>query len=95
MRSWEDICADKPLQDLPYKIETNRFDQIVLSPASYWHGDLQGSIVAWLSRLMSDGRVVSECPIQTTDGVKVPDVAWISKGPGEAASSGDSFADRT
>ncbi len=79
MRSWDDICADKSLQDLPYKIETNRFDQIVMSPASNWHSDFQGSIAAFLDRLMPEGRALTEVAVQTTDGVKVPDAAWISR----------------
>lgn len=78
MRSWADICADKSLQDLPYKIETNRFDQIVMSPASYWHSDYQGEIGFTLKRLLPHGRILAEAAIQTTDGIKVPDVAWIS-----------------
>ncbi|TDU81521.1 putative restriction endonuclease [Prosthecobacter fusiformis] len=78
MRSWADICADKSLQDLPYKIETNRFDQIVMSPANNWHSDYQSEIAFLLRKLMPDGRALSEVAVQTTDGVKVPDAAWIS-----------------
>lgn len=78
MRSWADICADKSLQDLPYKIETNRFDQIVMSPASNWHSDYQSELVYHLHQHMTGGRVLTEVAVQTTDGVKVPDVAWIS-----------------
>ena len=78
MRSWADICADKSLQDLPYKIETNRFDQIVMSPASNWHSDFQGEISFQLKKLMAGGRALTEVAIQTTDGIKVPDAAWIS-----------------
>ena len=79
MNFWADICADKSLQDLPYKIETNRFDQIIMSPASAWHSDYQGEIGFTLKRLMPDGRILSEAAIQTTDGIKVADVAWISR----------------
>ncbi|WP_395742576.1 Uma2 family endonuclease [Prosthecobacter sp.] len=79
MSIWADICADKSLQDLPYKIETNRFDQIVMSPASAWHSDYQGEIGFTLKRLMPEGRILSEAAIQTTDGIKVADVAWISR----------------
>lgn len=79
MSTWADICEDKSLQDLPYKIETNRFDQIVMSPASAWHSDFQGEIGFTLKRLMPEGRILSEAAIQTTDGIKVADVAWISR----------------
>lgn len=30
---WQEVCEDKALQDLPYKIELNRWGQIVMSPA--------------------------------------------------------------
>lgn len=78
MRSWADICADKSLQDLPYKIETNRFDQIVMSPASSWHSNYRFKIGFLLQTLMPEGTVLTELAIQTTDGVKVADTAWIS-----------------
>jgi len=79
MRSWADICADQTLRDLPYKIETNRFDQIVMSPASTWHGGFQIEIGVLLKKLMPAGRVINECAIETSDGIKVPDVVWISR----------------
>jgi Uma2 family endonuclease len=78
MQTWADICADKSLQDLPYKIETNRFDQIVMSPASNWHSDFQFEIGFQLKKRMVAGRVLTEVAIQTPEGIKVPDVAWIS-----------------
>lgn len=30
--AWETILADRSLQDLPYKIETNRYGKIIMSP---------------------------------------------------------------
>lgn len=78
MRSWKEICEDPSLQDLPYKIETNRFDQIVMSPASNWRGGFQSDISRKLAELLPGGRVITECAVETTDGVKVPDVCWVS-----------------
>lgn len=77
--NWTDILADPSLQDLPYKIETNGYGQIVMSPASNRHGELQLEIAALLRALMKQGRAIVECSIQTNDGVKVPDVAWRSR----------------
>lgn len=76
--TWEEVCNDPALQDLPYKIELNGFGQIVMSPASNWHGALQMRIG---SRLFSDlgGEVISECSVQTSDSTKVADVAWLSQ----------------
>jgi Uma2 family endonuclease len=76
--TWEALCADRSLRDLPYKIETNRYNKIIMSPASSWHGGLQAAICSLLNRLIPEGMVINECPIETTDGVRVPDVAWLS-----------------
>ena len=32
--TWEEIINDPTLQNLPFKIETNRFGQILMSPAT-------------------------------------------------------------
>ena len=76
--TWDDIIADRSLRDLPYKIETNRHNQIIMSPASFWHRDYQGEITVLLGRLLPGGKVPVECAIQTSEGVRVPDAAWIS-----------------
>ncbi|RME59856.1 Uma2 family endonuclease, partial [Candidatus Parcubacteria bacterium] len=31
---WSEVLADPTLQDLPYKIELNEWEQIVMTPAS-------------------------------------------------------------
>ena len=76
---WETILADRSLRDLPYKIETNRFDKIIMSPASNWHSDFQYEIALQLGRRMRGGRVSVEFAIETADGIRVPDVIWISR----------------
>jgi Uma2 family endonuclease len=80
MPTWAEICADPVLKDLPYKIETNRFGKIMMSPASFWHGGFEIEIGHLLKQLMHGGRAVAECAIETGDGIRVADVAWISKG---------------
>jgi len=79
MPTWADICADRTLQDLPYKVETNRYHQIVMSPASSWHGGYEYEIGKQIEQRIADGRIIIECAIETTDGVCVPNVVWISK----------------
>jgi Uma2 family endonuclease len=79
MISWKEICENPSLKDLPYKVETNRFDQIIMSPAFSWHGGYQAEIGQILGKLLPQGRVIMECAIETGDGTKVPDVIWISK----------------
>jgi Uma2 family endonuclease len=76
---WQDVLADKSLQDLPYKIELNQYGNIEMSPpASYTHSSFQGELT-FLLRTQLGGRVFTELPVQTEKGVKVPDIAWGSK----------------
>lgn len=79
MLAWKDVCEDPHLRDLPFKIETNRFNQIVMSPVSNWHGGFQSEIAAILREKLPGGRAITECAIETADGTKVADAAWISK----------------
>ena len=75
---WDQVCADKLLQDLPYKIELNEWGNIVMSPASNRHGNLQTKIAFHLMSQMPGGTVLTECSVDTAKGVKVADVAWVS-----------------
>lgn len=63
MLAWKDICEDRSLRDLPFKIETNRFDQIVMSSTSNWRGALQTDIGVILGGLMNDGRTITSCAV--------------------------------
>ena len=76
--NWQEVCEDPTLKDLPYKIELNRFGQILMSPASNQHGHYQSVIGAVLRELMPGGKIVTECSIATEDGVRVADVSWLS-----------------
>lgn len=76
--NWEAICNDPSLQDLPYKIETNRYNRITMSPASTWHSRYEIKIGALLEKLLPSGEAFAECAIQTPEGIRVPDVAWMS-----------------
>lgn len=78
LMTWNDICADPALRDLPYKIETNRWGQIVMSPAKHWHSKRQGRIIRHLEKVSVAGEIYAEIAIQTRQGVKVADVAWAS-----------------
>jgi Uma2 family endonuclease len=76
---WEDVCSDPRLRDLPFKIELNRLNQIVMSPAHPRHSRLQSKITRILGDLLSDGEAIVELAIETEDSTKVPDVVWASK----------------
>lgn len=75
---WADVVANPNLQDLPFKIETNEWGQVVMTPAKAWHGALQSQIVGLLLRLIEPGIVITECAIRTAKGTKVADVCWVS-----------------
>ncbi len=78
---WDKIVADPELAKLPYRIETDQFGQIIMSPPpAPSHGSWQSRIVRLLGNLMDVGEVVTECPIVTAGGVKAADVAWCSTG---------------
>ena len=76
--NWEQVCDDKRLADLPFKIELNRQGQIIMSPARNKHSIFQGRILRHLANLMKNGEAVPECAVETIDGTKVPDVVWAS-----------------
>ena len=75
--TWEDLCADPALRDLPYRIEQDRYGRLLMSPTAFRHGRRQTRI----ARLLEDalgGEAAVECAIETAEGVKVADVVWMS-----------------
>jgi Uma2 family endonuclease len=80
MMQWKELVENPNLQDLPYKIETNEWGQIVMTPTRAKHGSFQSRIVRLFSHLIElPGEIVVECAIQTAKGTKVADVAWFSQ----------------
>lgn len=80
MLAWKELVEDPNLKDLPYKIETNEWGQIVMTPARVKHGNYQTKIVLLIRDLLQrPGESVVECAIQTSKGTKVADVAWFSE----------------
>lgn len=76
---WEEVCKNQQLQNLPFKIELNKWGQIVMSPVKIKHSFYQGRIQRLLESLLQTGEVMPECAINTSDGVKVADVVWCSE----------------
>ncbi len=75
---WAQVIDNPYLKDLPFKIELNKWGKILMSPASNNHGRLQYEVGARIDRQKHSGKIIMECSIQTSDGVKVADVAWAS-----------------
>jgi len=79
LRRWKDLVSDPRLARLQERIETDRFGHMIMSPPpSANHGSYQFRIGVLLDRYLRGGRVITECPISTADGVKAADVAWAS-----------------
>src|ERR1051325_442590 len=76
---WAELLADRELAKIEGRIETDRHGHIIMSPPpAPSHGSFQVEISRRLWELLPIGRVLTECPISTADGVKAADVAWAS-----------------
>lgn len=73
---WIEVCQNKVLQDLPFKIKLNEWGHITMTPASNKRDHVQVLIAFTLMQQKIAGRVLTECSGQTCQGVKVADVAW-------------------
>jgi Uma2 family endonuclease len=77
--NWQEICSNPNLQNLPFKIESNRQGQLIMSPAKLSHGAYQVEIAHILKKSRTHGKVVTECAVKTSEGTKVADVTWFSE----------------
>ncbi|MDR3567687.1 MAG: Uma2 family endonuclease [Syntrophobacteraceae bacterium] len=75
---WREVVEHPSLKELPFKIETNEWGKIMMTPASYAHGAHQSLLVRLLAGLVKEGQTSTECPIRTSRGTRVADVAWAS-----------------
>lgn len=75
---WNEILNNPFFRDIPYKVELNKYGQILMSPASNRHGIVQYKIGREIERLKKGGVIIVECSILTSEGVRVADVAWAS-----------------
>ena len=78
MMKWEQLCDDATLENIPYRVELSRHGRLVMSPHRSYHSIYQSRIIRWLNQLLPDGEAMPECPIKTSIGVVVADVAWAS-----------------
>jgi len=70
------LCEDPCYANVPGKIELDVWGRMVMTPASFYHGVVQGRLVRALATL--GGEVVVEAPVVTPLGLFVADVAWAS-----------------
>jgi Uma2 family endonuclease len=76
--AWEALCNDKTLAGIAYKIETDAWGAVRMSPTQTKHSRMVGRITHLLKQKLG-GEAMPELAIVTNDGVKVPDVAWCSE----------------
>ncbi len=76
---WLNICGNSFFNDFPYKIQTDKWGNLLMSPASNEHGIYQAKIISLISKLTDKGVIISECSVQSSEGIKVADVAWASE----------------
>ena len=73
---WREVVEHPSLKDLPFKIETNAEGYIMMVAAKNRHRLYQARITAWFEHHGEENRAMQECNIQTSDAVKIADVAW-------------------
>lgn len=73
---WSDFCRDPLLEDVPGKVELNRCGLLEVTLVSNRRALKRGDLAATLRQRLPGGDVLAGCSIATTDGVRVPDVAW-------------------
>ncbi len=75
---WAEVLADPTLADLPFRVETNCYGTLLMTPPpSGDHSSRQSEILIRLNRELG-GRALAECPVSTIDGVRAADVGWYS-----------------
>ena len=77
--NWQEVCDDPILQNLPYKIELNRFGEVVMNAVRMEHSFYVERIQFLLKDFLPNGYCPPELAVETEDGVRSPDVVWISR----------------
>jgi Uma2 family endonuclease len=73
---YRELCDDPRFANLPGKIELDGWGRILMSPASNYHGQLQGRLCRILGLL--PGEAFVEGSVVSADRLLVPDVVWAS-----------------
>ena len=75
---WQQLANDPLVAAIPFKVELNEKGAIEVSPPTVRHGVIQAVITRELARQRPEGTTITECPVETEIGVRVPDVVWAS-----------------
>ena len=77
--NWQEVCDDPSLQDLPYKIELNQYGEVIMNAVRVKHSLYVEKIQMLLKTFLPNGYCPPEFAVGTDDGVRSPDVVWISR----------------
>jgi Uma2 family endonuclease len=77
-RRWQLLASDPLVAAIPCKVELNEKGAIEVSPPTVRHGVIQAFVAREIARQRPDGTAITECPVETEIGVRVPDVVWAS-----------------
>jgi Uma2 family endonuclease len=75
---WQQLANDPLVAAIPFKVELNEKGAIEVSPPTVRHGVIQAFLARELARQRPKGTTITECPVETDIGVRVPDVVWAS-----------------
>lgn len=79
LRRWREVCDDPAWANWEGRIETDRDGTVLMfPPPTFYHSSYASRIFELLLTLLKNGRPYTECPISTRDGVRSPDVVWMS-----------------
>ena len=73
---YREVCADVRFSNVPGKIELDLWGRVLMTPASTYHGLIQGRVCQKLAVL--DGETLVQPGIATAMGLFVPDITWAS-----------------
>jgi len=76
---WQEVISNPFFQNIPYKVELNKYGTILMSPASNKHGLVQFKVGEEIKKVKRGGDIIIECSILTSEGVRVADVVWASE----------------
>jgi Uma2 family endonuclease len=73
---YREMCDDVRFSNVPGKIELDLWGRVLMTPASTYHGLIQGRVSQKLAVL--GGETLVQPGIATAMGLFVPDIAWAS-----------------
>ena len=68
--NWQEVCDDPILQNLPYKLELNRYGEVVMNAVRMEHSFYVEKILLLLKEFLPEGYCPPELAVETEDGVR-------------------------